>query len=158
MIKSTVYIETTVIGHLATRLQSDPIVAGRQLVTREWWETATTRHELFVSDLVIEECSARDPIASHERLSLINDLSFLANSDSAEMLTQRLMDLHAIPRTEPRDASHISIAATNGIQYLATWNFKHIANVANRELIERVCREAGFDPPKICTPDELLGT
>jgi predicted nucleic acid-binding protein len=155
--KTSVYIETTVIGHLATRLQPDVIVAGRQLVSRQWWDSASAKHDLFISDLVIEECSAGDPIASEERLALIVQIPLLANSDATALLTQSLLDRRAIPQTEPRDASHISIAATNGIQYLVTWNFKHIANVSNRDLIEAVCRDQGFDPPKICTPDELLG-
>jgi predicted nucleic acid-binding protein len=157
LVKSTVYIETTIIGHLAARLQPDSIVAGRQLVTREWWDSAHARHDLFISELVIEECRAGDPIAAQERLSFLPDLALLTYSDDAAKLTLELMDRYAIPRTEPRDASHISLAATNGIQYLVTWNFKHIANVANRELIELICRDSGFEPPKICTPDELLG-
>ena len=61
----------------------------------------------------------------------------------------------AIPATEPRDALHISLATVNGLEYVVTWNFKHIANAATREKIEQVCRGAGFEPPIICTPDEL---
>lgn len=67
------------------------------------------------------------------------------------------MSAGAIPSTEPRDALHISIAATNGVQFLVTWNFRHIANAAMRDLIEKVCRDSGFEPPTICTPDELCG-
>ena len=47
--------------------------------------------------------------------------------------------------------------AINGIDYLETWNFKHIANATLRSRIESVCREAGYEPPLICTPEELLG-
>ncbi len=50
------------------------------------------------------------------------------------------------------------IVAVNGVQYRLTWNFKHIANALLRGRIEQVCREAGFDPPIICTPEELMGT
>ena len=145
------------IGHLAGKRQADPIVAGRQLVTREWWKGASARYELCISELVLEECRAGDPAASQERLLFLETLSLLAGSGRAALLTQELINRRAIPETEPRDASHISIAATNGIQYLVTWNFRHIANVVNRNRIEEVCRDMGFEPPKICTPDELLG-
>jgi hypothetical protein len=43
------------------------------------------------------------------------------------------------------------------VNSLATWNFKHIANAMMRGRIEAVCRDAGFDPPIICTPEELAG-
>jgi len=65
------------------------------------------------------------------------------------------MEKQAVPRTEPRDAVHISLAAVNGLEYLVSWNFKHIVNPTTRAAIERVCRDAGFVPPIICTPDEL---
>jgi hypothetical protein len=72
-------------------------------------------------------------------------------------LTPRLIAGKAIPASEPRDAFHIAIAAVHGIDYLLTWNFKHIANASLRHRIEQVCRDAGFEPPIICTPDELTG-
>ena len=157
MANPTVYVETTVVGHLAMRLQRDPIVAGRQLVTREWWNEATDRFMLFVSDLVIEECEAGDRIAAAERLTWIREIQVLPPSDSARELAAKLVAKFAIPASEPRDAFHIAISAVNGIEYLATWNFKHIANVATRDLIEQTCRDYGCEPSKICTPDELMG-
>ena len=157
MANPTVYIETTVVGHLAMRLQRDPIVAGRQLATREWWKEAADRFRLFVSDLVIEECQAGDPVASAERLELIQGIETLRPTDPARRLAAKLVAEFAIPASEPRDAFHVAIAAVNGIEYLATWNFKHIANVATRDSIEQTCRNFGCEPPKICTPDELMG-
>lgn len=73
------------------------------------------------------------------------------------LLTTVLIAANAVPASEPRDAFHIAISAVNGVNYLLTWNFKHIANAALRGLIEQVCRDAGFEPPVICTPDELSG-
>ena len=54
------------------------------------------------------------------------------------------------------DAAHIAIAVTNGVDFLVTWNFRHIANAAMRAQIEQVCRQAGYEPPVICTPNELM--
>jgi hypothetical protein len=59
--------------------------------------------------------------------------------------------------SEPRDALHVAISAVHGINYLVTWNFKHIANATMRDRIESVCRDNGFEPPIICTPEELAG-
>jgi predicted nucleic acid-binding protein len=63
---------------------------------------------------------------------------------------------HAVPESHPEDALHIALAAAHGIEYLVTWNCRHIANAAVRLIVERVCRDAGYEPPVICTPVELL--
>jgi hypothetical protein len=155
MKKPTVYVETTVIGHLVGRILSDPVVAGRQTATRNWWPTATANFRLFISRLVIDECSAGDSEVATSRLAVANSLELLSASAQADRLALQLIAGHAIPETEPRDAVHISLAAVNGIEYLVTWNFKHIANATTRDAIESICRDTGYEPPIICTPDEL---
>ena len=152
----TAYIETTVIGHLVGRMLADPIVAGRQAVTRQWWPTAIARYRFFVSKVVADECAAGDFDAAKERLAVLDSLEFLSTSPSVDELARKLIEGFAVPKTEPRDAVHISLAAVNGIEYLISWNFKQIVNPTTRSAIERICRDAGFVPPMICTPDELL--
>ena len=95
--------------------------------------------------------------AARERLELIQALPLLDATSETDQLAAALIAAKAIPATEPRDAFHTSIAATNGVKQLFTWNFKHIANATLRKRIESVCRNAGFEPPTICTPDERLG-
>jgi predicted nucleic acid-binding protein len=153
----TLYIETTIVGHLAGRLLADPIVSVRQQLTRVWWQNHAERYQLFISQLVLEECSAGDLSAAQERLEFLTNLELLDGTPATDSLAAALIAANAIPATEPRDAFHIAIAATNGVKYLLTWNFKHIANAKLRKRIEGVCRDSGFEPPTICTPDELLG-
>ena len=156
MTRPTAYIETTVIGHWVGRIVADPIVAGRQAVTRQWWPSATTKYRLFVSSVVADECGAGDPEAAKERIAVLDSLEFIATSPAVDQLARNLIEEFAVPKTEPRDAVHISLSAVNGLEYLVSWNFKHIVNPTTRSAIERVCRNAGFVPPMICTPDELL--
>ena len=153
----TLYIETTIIGHLAGRLLADPIVLSRQQLTRDWWKNHAAQYHLYISQLVVDECSAGDGSAAQERLAFITNLEMLDGTTATDLLANALIAANAIPATEPRDAFHIAIAATNGVKYLLTWNFKHIANATLRKRIEGVCRDSGFEPPTICTPDELLG-
>ncbi len=156
MSQQTAYIETTIIGHLVGRLLNDPIVAGRQTVTRIWWPSAVEKYRFFVSKVVADECSFGDPEAATERLAALESLEFVSTSPAVDELARRLIDNFAVPKTEPRDAVHISLAAIHGLEYLVSWNFKHIVNPTTRSAIERVCRDAGFVPPIICTPDELM--
>ncbi len=156
MSQPTVYVETTVIGHIAARQQADIIVAARQLSSQRWWNLRD-RYTLVVSQIVVDESTAGDFSAASERLRLIANVPVLAVSADAQQLAEGLIVNHGIPATEPRDALHIAIAAANGIQYLVTWNFRHIANAETRATIEQVCRDHGYVPPLICSPDELLG-
>lgn len=144
------------IGHLVGRILTNPIVAGRQAATRQWWPIANTKYRLFVSKLVLDECSAGDIEAANERLVVLESMELLATSPAVDELARFLIRQHAVPKSEPRDALHISLAAVHGIEFMVSWNFKHIVNPTTRSAIERVCQNAGFVPPMICTPDELI--
>ncbi|HMO13349.1 MAG TPA: type II toxin-antitoxin system VapC family toxin [Pirellulaceae bacterium] len=152
----SVYLETTVIGNIAGRLHPDPVIAARQIVTRKWWAKAFARYELFASALVIDECRGGGADAAKERLAVLDGIPLLGSSTEAETLVEALLNGKAVPRSEPRDATHIAIAAANGINYLASWNFKHILNPGTMRTIESVCRSSGFDPPMLVTPEQLF--
>ncbi|MDA1055083.1 MAG: type II toxin-antitoxin system VapC family toxin [Planctomycetota bacterium] len=153
----SVYIETTVVGHIAGRIHRDPLVVARQQITRDWWRDDAPNYIVFISQLVLDECSDGDPLAAAERLEIVKDVDLIESSDEVDTLADALIAGRAVPASEPRDAFHIAISAVNGVNYLMTWNFKHIANASLRSRIEQVCRDAGFEPPIICTPDELMG-
>ncbi len=152
----TAYIETSVVSYLTSRPSRDVVVAAYQEVTREWWRDAAARFDLAASELVLAECRAGDRNAARARLAALQGVALLGATPAAEDLARRLIDLGAVPREAAADAAHIAIAAANGVEYLVTWNFRHIANAAMRARIERACREAGFEPPVICTPNELM--
>ena len=154
----TVYIETTVVGNIAGRLHPNPAVAARQQVTRDWWLTAPFRYELVLSQLTLDECADGDPNAAAERLDVICHLPLLDDSDAAERLADLLLERRAAPESQPRDALHIAIASVHGVEFIATWNFKHILNPHLQAKIADACREAGFIPPVICTPEQLMVT
>ncbi len=120
----TVYLETTIVGHIAGRIHNDPNTAFRQRTTREWWQNAANHYALYVSQLVVDECSGGDPAAASERLAIIQTLPFLQTSDDVDALTAALLAAKAIPASEPRDAFHIAISAVHGVNYLLTWNFE----------------------------------
>ena len=112
----------------------------------------------MASELVIAEAGAGDPDAAQARLQALEAVTLIDATAEAESLATRLLDMGAVPQRAAADAAHVAIAVANGVEYLVTWNFRHIANAAMRARIERVCRQAGFEPPVICAPNELLET
>lgn len=152
----TAYIETSVISYLTARPSRDLVVAAYQQITREWWQFAPRRFQLVTSELVVSEAAAGDAHASRARLKLLEDISLLGTNAGTQGLAEQLLDVGAVPRKAADDAAHIAIAVTNGVDYLVTWNFRHIANATMRSTIEDVCRAAGYKSPVVCTPNELL--
>jgi hypothetical protein len=149
-----VYLETSVIGYLASRRSADPIVAGNQQATLDWWKQRE-RFDVYVSEAVVDECSAGDPTAVAERLVFLRgipelDISFLAKSVAGELIR-----VTALPVKAHVDALHIAIAAASGMDYLLTWNCRHIANASLRRRIEEVLASFDLAAPVICTPQEL---
>ena len=154
--KSTVYVETSVISYLAARPSRDLIVAAHQQISQEWWDVRQ-RWSLSISALVVAESRAGDAEAAQRRLALLEGVPLLHLSDAATELAEQLLDRAALPPSAKDDALHVAVATVHGMDYLLTWNCKHIANAQQRPRIEAVCRALGYRPPVICTPEELLG-
>lgn len=153
--KPRVYLETTIPSYLTAWPSRDIVRAAEQEVTRQWWATRDA-FELYVSQLVIDEVAAGDPQAAAQRLEVLEGVQLLGMTQEAESLGAELVRQAALPQRAAIDALHIALAAVHGMNYLLTWNCKHIANAMMRGKIEEVCRATGIEPPIICTPMELL--
>lgn len=151
-----VYIETTVVSYLMARPSRDLLVAAHQQVTWDWWETSVGRFDMVASQLVLQEARSGDPEAAQDRLDLLGKVKLLEVTKRALALAQRLVASGAVPEKASADALHIAIAVTSDVDYLVTWNCRHLANATMRAQIEEVCLAAGYRPVIICTPEELL--
>jgi hypothetical protein len=154
--RPSVYVETSVIGYLAMRPSAHLVTAANQQVTREFWDDHRRRFDLFVPLAVVDECMAGDSAAAAAREVFLQGIPVLGVNDDVLSLGQSLMTGIPLPQKANVDAVHIAVAAVNGLDYLVTWNCKHIANPAWRGTIEAVCRSAGYVAPAICTPPELI--
>src|SRR5436190_8937278 len=148
------YIETTVVSYLTAWPSRDLVRAAHQQITREWWATRGN-YDLYISQFVIDEAGAGDQVAAADRLAALREIALLEVTEDAILLGERLIAGGGLPATARVDALHVAMAAVHGVDYLLTWNCKHIANATMRDRIEELCREAGFEPPVICTPFEL---
>ena len=150
-----VYIETTIIGFLASRPSRDLITRAKQQITHTWWARKRDSFDLFCSALVVREVSAGDPEAAAERLRKLKGVPVLDLNEEAQVLAQQLVGPGMIPTQYFEDALHVAVATVNGMAYLMTWNLTHIANATLRSTYEEVIRANGYAPPLICTPEEL---
>jgi hypothetical protein len=153
----SVYLETTFISYLVARPSRDLIVAGHQQTTQDWWANRRSLFECFVSQVVIDESSAGDPNEIQKRLAIIANLPALDLTTETEALTQAILASGVVPIRAARDAAHVGVATVHRVDYLLTWNCKHLANAQIMRRIELVCMKMGYRMPLICTPEGLMG-
>nr|MBF0223736.1 type II toxin-antitoxin system VapC family toxin [Desulfobulbaceae bacterium] len=109
MEKLKVYIETTVVSYLTSRPSRNPIIFGRQELTREWWQNKSSSFDLVVSELVFQEAWSRDSEAARKRISLISQIPSLNISEDAIILAEKLINKGPMPQEFGEDALHIAI-------------------------------------------------
>ena len=153
---NSVYIETSIISYLTSRVSQNLIGAARQQLTQAWWDTRLN-YDLYISEVVYRECAAGDPNAAKKRLDAIEGLTFLRVTTKAKEISKALITRGIIPVKAAKDALPISIAMVHAMDFLLTWNCKHIANPEIQKRIALYLEEQGLFLPFICTPDELLG-
>ncbi len=150
------YLETTIPSCLTARRSGNAVIAGHQETTREWWATCHERFELHVSQFVLDEAGAGDPEAARLRLEVLRGLPELPATQAALALAGALLAEGAVPEKARTDAAHIAVAAVHGMDFLVTWNCRHIANAEMEPRIREVCLRHGWRCPEICTPEQLL--
>jgi hypothetical protein len=155
-VRGKVYVETTIVSYLTARTSRDLIVAAHQEITQDWWNSRRGDFDLFVSELVLEESRDGDLDAAHRRGELLREAQLVRVTDDAMRLAERLIAVASIPVKAGADALHIAMAAVHGMDYLLTWNCRHIANAAMRGRIEAACRSMSYGAPVLCTPEELM--
>ncbi len=154
--KPKVYLETTIPSLLTAWPSRDLIIAADQQSTRDWWENRRQDFELFVSPEVLDEAGQGDVEAARLRLEAINTLPVLAATEAVEELTRAVLASGLIPSRATRDAAHIAFASVHEMDFLLTWNCRHIHNAMISRRMSEVCSAQGFALPILCTPRELM--
>ena len=154
---ATVYIETSIVSYLRQRPSSEIVMAAHQLLTHRWWNKERTKYELVVSQYVIEEAAAGDPTLASERLQALDGIPALPDAPEIREIADEIMSHAILPRKAEVDALHIATVAHHRIDYLLTWNCRHIANARILPRIHKVLAVMNIPIPMICTPEELLG-
>jgi hypothetical protein len=153
--KSTIYIETTIPSYLVARPSSELRLAADQADTISWWEKCRQQYDLRISAIVLLEIRQGNQAMAELRENVLKEIPLLDPTPEAEAITESLLK-NVIPLSAAADAAHIAIAAAHAVDFLLTWNCKHINNPHTIRRIERCCLELGFRCPVVATPSELL--
>ena len=155
--KPSAYIETSVVSYYTARRSRDLIVAAHQEITYAWWDGHLHEYAAYVSQVVLEEIRRDDPAAATERLAAISEFQVLPASPEIEPLAVSYLTELRLPQDALYDTLHIALASIHCVDYLVTWNCRHIANASIQARLRRLAEQMGFALPVLCTPDELTG-
>ena len=153
----TVYIETSVIGYLTVRPSNNLILMANLEITRKWWDTRRSQFTLYISQVVLDEARQGDPEMASKRLEILQNISVLELTEAIQDLGMQFLTRSNLPAKASDDAIHIAAATVHGLDYLLTWNCKHIANAQIQKKLTEICLNFGYKLPTICTPYELMG-
>ena len=152
-----IYVESTIPSYVVARPARDLLQAARQHLTRSWWDLQRNRHELFTSQVVLDEIAEGERAMAERRLELMAGLPLLVSRPEIELLASDVLQSGLLPTTADGDAAHIALATAYGMDILLTWNCRHIANAALLGRLRRLVAKQGYTLPEICTPEEFLG-
>ncbi|MEQ9372299.1 type II toxin-antitoxin system VapC family toxin [Coleofasciculus sp. F4-SAH-05] len=153
----TVYIETSILGHLTARPTDNLILAANIKITQDWWNDFRGSFVLYASEVVEDEAARGDQEIAPRRLNLLQSLMLLELTEEALELAQAFLNQSNLPSKASNDALHIALATVYGLDYLLTWNCKHMANAKIQRKLSQISSQLGYVLPIICTPYELIG-
>ena len=154
--KPWVYLDPTVISYSVADPSNNPQLALWQAESRRFWKDYQHQFTFVVSDSVFIEIRRGDAMQAKKREALVAHLPNLSLSSQARALVRQLVAARAVPENSEADAEHIAIATVHGVDYLVSWNHKHLVNENQLRQINRVCEASGFRPVTICTPTRLM--
>lgn len=152
-----VYLETTIISYLTGKPSRNLLGAAWQSLTLEWWEKRRHSFDLFVSEIVFEEAANGDKTAAKRRIDAIQGIPILEIVDEVIEVAKSLVQPGPLPPKAANDALHLALAAYHELDYLLTWNCRHLDNAELKPKLRRLLSAKGYQMPEICTPQELLG-
>lgn len=127
----------------------------RQEMTKEFW-TKMGDFDVHVSDLVMNELErVKDEQLKQGLLKLVKNCKTLKLSDEAKELGNKYITNKIIPENFKADAYHIAIAVVNQMDFLVSWNFRHMVKVRTKQMVNIVNLQNGYKTIEIIAPPEL---
>lgn len=153
----TVYIETTIVSYLVANPPRDPVLAAHQQVTRRWWQDHRPDYHCLVSGETLAEAARGDAEQARLRLEALQGLPVLLVTAQVGTLADAVLQSGPLPAAARSDAIHVAAATLASVDFLLTWNCRHLANPHLQKPLRALMGKRGLTLPEICTPIELGG-
>jgi predicted nucleic acid-binding protein len=146
-----VYLDTSVISALF-----DDRNPERQGLTSSFFNILD-RFDVHVSELTLAEMERTlDRELARMMMVAVAGMTVLEISEEVEDLADEYVSHGAVPVSYPADAIHIAVASLNGMDYLLSWNFRHLVRRKTRDVVDMVNTMRRMRHISIATPAELL--
>jgi len=146
-----IYLDTSVISALFDERNPE-----RKALTEEFFSKIAI-YTTYISELTIAEIERTPDQSLRDKMRQeIKKLSILEVNEAAEELAAEYIKYGAVPGSYFEDAYHISVAVLNEMDYLLSWNFRHIVREKTRDIVRMVNTLRNLKHVEIITPGELL--
>ena len=150
--KATVYVETTIPSYYC----DERTTLAREIArTREWWDNERGDYECFISPVVLDELAGGTFPTQSACQALLEEIPLLVVEPEVLEIAEAYRARRLMPRDPAADAIHLALASYYRMDYLLTWNCRHLANANKFRRIEAVNAELGLAFPLLVTPDQL---
>ncbi len=150
----SVYLETSVVSAHDDR-RDDPVSQAQRLITLDWWEYQRPHFDLYYSQAVAAELMRTDFPGRESSLRLLDEMTLLPITPAVEGVAETYRRHLVMPGGAMGDAVHLAVACVHEVDYLLTWNCRHLANTNKIRHIQVVNMRLGLRAPVILTPEML---
>lgn len=150
----SVYIETTVPSAYVTA-RTDPASLHWREQTRQWWSRQLPQYDACTSDAVLLELRQGNWPGQSEAVALVEALGRVRVNDEVTAVARRYVEERLVPAGLGGDATHLAAACVHGMDFLLTWNIRHLANPNKLDHLTVINRRLGLMTPQVVTPEML---
>ena len=154
MLKS-VYLETSIFSYYHETRTEVKFSAWRE-ITREWWKTYRLFYQAVTSDAVFVELNEGNHPNKEDKIALLEQVEFIDHVPIIDDIVATYIENRIAPEDAAGDAYHLAIASYYEIDFLLTWNCKHLANPNKFKHIHVINRRLQLHTPILCTPEQLM--
>ncbi|MFN0131635.1 MAG: type II toxin-antitoxin system VapC family toxin [Phycisphaerales bacterium] len=152
---ATVYIETTIPSFYFETRKSARAVAWRE-ATRHWWDHCAFKFDLVTSDFVIAELRRAPQDRAAPALAMLRGVRVLPERPSVRDTAAYYIEQGLMPAGADGDTAHLAMASVHAIDFLLTWNCKHLANANKVPHLRALNARLGLAVPTLTTPFTLI--
>jgi hypothetical protein len=154
--KPTAYVETTIPSYYFETRQTVEAQAWRAS-TRSWWKNERPNYEIVTSEIVLAELRLAPAVKSTRCLRLLRGIPLLPELREADHVANFYIENRLMPAATGRgDAAHLALASLHRVDFLLTWNCRHLANSNKIQHLRVLNERLGLPVPVITTPINLV--